>query len=48
MKSTTKPKVEPVFPLTVVFADGERETVESVNDAECNLECGLTQRMRTS
>ncbi len=32
------PEKEPVFPLTVVFADGKTETVESVNDAECNLE----------
>lgn len=28
----------PAFPLTVILADGEREIVDSINDAECNLE----------
>jgi len=28
----------PIFPLTVIFADGEKQTVESVYDAECSLE----------
>lgn len=35
MRNTEK---EPAFPLTVIFPDGERQTVDSVNDAECNLE----------
>lgn len=29
---------QPLFPLTVIFADGERQSVDSVTDAECNLE----------
>lgn len=32
------PAHDPVFPLTVIFAGGERLSVDSVNDAECNLE----------
>jgi hypothetical protein len=34
---TTK-EGEPSFPLTVIFANGEKQSVENINDAECNLE----------
>ena len=29
---------QPVFPLTVTYADGQRTTVDDIADAECNLE----------
>ena len=35
MKSTAE---QPLFPLSVIFADGERQSVDSVTDAERNLE----------
>lgn len=35
LKSTTE---QPLFPLTIIFADGERQNVDSVTEAECNLE----------
>lgn len=29
---------QPLFPLTIIFTDGERQSVDNVTEAECNLE----------
>lgn len=36
--AATSTEKDPIFPFTVIFADGERLTLDNVNDAECNLE----------
>lgn len=35
MRSKTE---QPLFPLTVTFADGEKQSVDSITDAEHNME----------